>query len=317
MFIDENTVAICLATYNGELFLEAQLESILGQKYTNWVLFIRDDRSTDRTPEIIQRYVSAYADKIVRIENCSTSSGGAKVNFAAILTWINQHYSFSYFMLADQDDVWLNTKIEKSLALIKQYEIEQDTPLMVHTDLKVVDRELNVLGESFFKYRALNPDVTDLTHLLIQNNATGCTMLWNKALNELLDLNSDAVAMHDWWITLTASAFGKILCVKEPMILYRQHGKNVVGATRVNTLAFVLKRLFEHNHVKMTLKMAVDQAEAFLLCHKNRLNQEQIQILQSFANLYTHNKLMRIIIVCRQSFLKQGLVQIIGELLFI
>ena len=309
MFIDENKVAICLATYNGELFLE--------QTYTNWALFIRDDRSADRTSEIIQGYVSAYADKIVQIENRSTSSGGAKVNFASILAWINQYYSFSYFMLADQDDVWLNTKIEKSIALIKQHEIEQNTPLLVHTDLKVVDRKLAVLGESFFRYRALNPDITDLTHLLIQNNATGCTMLWNKALNELLNLDNDAVAMHDWWIALTASAFGRILCVKESMILYRQHGKNVVDATRVNTLGFILKRLFGHNHVQITLKMAVQQAKAFLHCHKSRLTQEQIQILQSFANLYTHNKLMRIIIVCRKSFLKQGLVQIIGELLFI
>lgn len=317
MVINERTVAICMATYNGESFLEAQIESILGQTYTNWVLFIRDDHSTDRTSEILRQYVSKHGDKIILVTDPSRSGGSAKKNFAAILSWVNQHYRFSYFMFADQDDIWLDTKIEKSIGLMLQHETDKSMPILVHTDLKVVDQELTVLGESFFRYRALNPDITDLRHLLIQNNVTGCTMLWNKALNELFDLDNDAVAMHDWWIALTASAFGSILCVKESMILYRQHGKNVVGATRVNTFGFILKRLLDQNHVRATLQMAVDQAEAFLRCNKSRLAQEQFQILRIFTNLYSHKKLLRMIIVCRESFLKQGLVQIIGELLFI
>lgn len=317
MIIDNNTVAICMATYNGAQYLEKQLDSILKQTYQNWILFIRDDGSQDGTTDIIQRYGNLYSDKIVYITDPSLPGGSAKQNFASILRWVKQHYIFRYFMFADQDDVWLDTKMEKSIRLLQENEISPEIPLLVHTDLTVVDQDLNILGDSFFEYRALNPNVTDLRHLLIQNNVTGCTMLWNKSLNDLLNLENDAVAMHDWWIALTACVFGKILHIKEPTILYRQHGSNVVGATKVNTLGFILKRLSGGNHVRKTLRLAVAQASAFRNYYYECLSLEDRKILRIFSELYTHNKIMRIATVCRESFLKQGLVQIIGELMFI
>lgn len=317
MYRNDDTIAICMATYNGERYLSQQIDSILNQTWKNWVLFIRDDHSRDRTPEIIRQYASAYPDKIVQIDDPSLCGGSAEKNFSAILSWVSRNDSFPYYMFSDQDDVWLDCKIEKSLSVMKCNEGSGDTPVLVHTDLKVVDQDLKVLSESFFSYRALNPDVTDLRHLLIQNNVTGCTMLWNKALNDLIDISSEAVAMHDWWITLSACAFGRIICVAEPTILYRQHGSNVVGATRVNTLGFILKRLVGSNHVRQTLRLAVSQAAAFYNCYEKQFDLEQAQILRTFSELYTHSKFVRIITVLRESFLKQGLVQIIGELLFI
>lgn len=306
-----------MATYNGERYLSEQIDSILKQTYTNWVLFIKDDGSDDKTMEIIRRYVSAYEEKIVWITDSSLTGGSAKRNFASILAWVKQHYSFCYFMLADQDDVWVDTKIEKCLHAMQHHEAQRSCPMLIHTDLCVVDANLHVLGESFFAYRALNPDVRDLRHLVIQNNVTGCTMLWNRALNDLLDLQSDWVAMHDWWIALAACVFGEIFCLNEPMVLYRQHGNNVVGATRVNSPGFILERLKGHNHVRKTLKLAVAQSEAFLNCYESRLTPEQVTVLRTFSQLYSHNKIARMFTVCRESFLKQGLVQIIGELMFI
>lgn len=317
MKVNETTVAICMATYNGERYLSQQIDSILRQSYENWVLFIRDDGSKDRTTEIIDRYASEHPDRIVAVTDPSLSGGGSKQNFAAVLSWVSRYQDFCYFMFADQDDVWLETKIEKSLQLLMLNESAMEIPLLVHTDLKVVDQNLCVLGDSFFDYRALNPDVTDLRHLLIQNNVTGCTMLWNKELNDRIDITDEAVAMHDWWIALTACCFGKILCVKEPTILYRQHGGNVVGATRVNTLGFILKRLSGSNHVRKTLQMAVDQASAFLHRYSKYISDEDCKVLRIFSDLYSHNKFVRVFTVCRESFLKQGVVQIIGELLFI
>lgn len=317
MEINETTVAICMATYNGERYLEEQIDSILHQSYENWVLFIRDDGSADRTAEIVNRYVSVYPDKIVAVADPALSGGSSKQNFATILTWVSRYKDFRYFMFADQDDVWLDTKIENSLALMQQREAEGGGPLLVHTDLTVVDANLKVLGSSFFDYRALNPDVRDLRHLLVQNNVTGCTMLWNRELNNLLDIQHDAVAMHDWWIALTACTFGEILCLKEPTILYRQHGDNVVGATRVNSVGFILKRLLRNNHVKKTLHMSIDQAGAFLDQYERHLTREQQFLLQTFSQLYSQNKVKRIITVCRESFLKQGWIQVIGELMFI
>lgn len=317
MTTDQNTVAICMAAYNGAMYIEEQITSILKQTYTNWVLFIRDDNSEDGTVEILQKYTSRHPDRIVLIDDCTLKGGSAKQNFASILHWVKEKFDFRYFMFSDQDDVWLEEKIEKTIRAMKENEASSDLPILVHTDLKVVDQDLQVLGESFFQYRALNPQVKDLRHLLIQNNITGCTMLWNKALNDLIDIGDEAVAMHDWWITLTACVFGKIVCVKEATVLYRQHGSNVVGATRVNTLGFIIKRLMGSAHVRETLHIAIRQSDAFRKKYGDRLEEETLSILACFSNLYEHNKLIRLVTVFKESFLKQGIVQIIGELIFI
>ena len=317
MVINENTVAICMATYNGEEYLCEQIDSILNQTYKDWVLFVRDDGSADATVRIIERYAAEYPDKIVFIADAALSGGSAMKNFAAVLSYVNKHHDFPYFMFADQDDVWLAGKIEASMELMRRNEADKDAPVLVHTDLKVVDGDLNVLGESFFAYRKLDPNIVDLRRLVIQNNVTGCTMLWNKALNELFDIQSEAVAMHDWWIALTACVFGKICVLREATMLYRQHGANVVGASKVNSIGFIIKRFMDSDHVKKTLRDAVAQSGAFLDYHKERIDDGNRHILERFSSLYSRNKFSRVATVCREGFLKQGLVQIIGEILFI
>ena len=317
MHIDHETIAICMATYHGDRYLREQIDSILNQTNQNWVLFVRDDNSTDNTLQILQQYTSLYPTKIILIEDASLAGGGAKQNFASILSWVSKRYAFSYFMFADQDDVWLDTKIEKSLQFMKGNESDRSIPLLVHTDLRVVDQQLSVLDDSFFHYRNLDPHLTDLCRLLVQKNVTGCTMLWNRALNDLLDLENRDIVMHDWWIALAACVFGKILCLEESTILYRQHGSNVVGATRVNSFRFILKRLRSYQSVQHKLRLSVAQAGAFLDYYNASLSHDQAHIIRQFSSLYTHNKLGRIIRICRGCYLKQGLIQMIGELLLI
>lgn len=317
MNITENTVAICMATYNGEKFIKEQIESICLQSYTDWVLFIRDDRSQDGTHKILRQYEKELNGKIVLIEDDQIQGGSSKKNFAAILNWVNKHYKFMYYMLSDQDDYWLPQKVEKSVNKVKKAEQRYNGPILVHTDLKVVDWQLNTLGESFIKYRALNPDVKDINHLLVQNNITGCTMCWNEALNKILDLSDDAVAMHDWWTALTASCFGRIEYLKEPTILYRQHDNNVVGATKVNSISFILNRLSGNSYVKKTLNMSIEQANAFVKHYNKKLSNEQRLEISRFAHLDKKNKISKIFTIFRHGYLKQGIIQIIGEAMFI
>lgn len=317
MNIADNTVAICMATYNGATYVKEQIESIEQQSYKNWVLFIRDDNSTDDTVSIIKEKAKKNPGKIILIEDDSIQGGSSKKNFAGILKWVSCNYDFNYFMFSDQDDYWLPYKVEMAINKVKVIEEIYNGPILIHTDLKVVDKDLNVIGESFIKYRALDPNVKDINHLLIQNNVTGCTMCWNKRLNDILDISDDSVAMHDWWMALVATCFGKIEFIKEPTIQYRQHGRNVVGATRVNTLAFIFKRLFGNAHVKETLHMSVRQAEAFLNYYEKDLTHKQILEIRRFSELYKHNKISRMFIVLKNGYLKQGLVQIVGELMFI
>lgn len=317
MTLTKDTVAICMATYNGEKFVKIQIESILKQSFKDWVLFIRDDHSTDATGGIIREFSEKYSDRMVVIEDEKLEGGSSKKNFAAILGWVTEHYDFNYFMFADQDDYWLANKVSVCMERMKAAEQRKKGPVLVHTDLKVVNQDLKLLGNSFFEYRALNPHVTDISHLLVQNNITGCTMFWNKELNQLLNLQNDAVAMHDWWITLAASCFGRIECIEEPTILYRQHTGNVVGATKVNTVSFIIKRLTGSAHVKETLKLSVVQAAAFLKCYKSMLTREQVNIIGRFSRLMNHNKLIRVFTIFKGKYLKQGIIQIIGEIMFI
>lgn len=315
--ISKTSIAICMATYNGAAFLSEQIDSILKQTYQDWILFIRDDHSNDGTRSIIQRYALAYEGKIVWVTDPDLTGGSAHKNFAAILSWVKQHYFFCYFMFADQDDVWMDTKIEKCMQVMRQNEAQSNRPLLIHTDLQVVDANLNVLGQSFFEYRALNPDVKDLQRLMVQNNVTGCTILWNRELNDLIDFQCEAVAMHDWWIALVASAFGDIICLKEQTVLYRQHERNVIGATRVNSFRFILKRLTGQTRIKQTLKIALQQAHSFLHYYESQLTQDQQVVIGIFSTLNSKIKLKRIFTVIRYGYLKQGWIQIIGELLFI
>lgn len=317
MNITDNTVAICMATYNGAMYVKEQIESIEQQSYTNWILFIRDDNSTDDTGYIIKEKAKKNPEKIMVIEDDHLQGGSSKKNFAEILKWVSHNYDFNYFMFSDQDDYWLPQKVELSLNKVKKVEETYDGPVLIHTDLKVVDKNLNVIGESFIKYRALDPTTKDINHLLVQNNITGCTMCWNKKLNDILDISDDRVAMHDWWMALAATCFGKIEFIKEPTILYRQHGNNVVGATNVNSLSFIIKRLMGNAHVRETLNMSMVQARAFESYYRDELSKNQQTLVKEFSNLETKSKIEKIKTVLKRGYLKQGLVQIIGEIMFI
>lgn len=313
----KKSIAIMMATYNGDQYICEQLNSILNQTNNDWVLFIHDDNSNDSTPQILFEYQKKNPDKIVLITDDSVRGGSSEKNFSAIHKWVSENYDFDYYMFADQDDYWYEFKIEDSMNKMQEVEKNNQIPILVHTDLEIVDKDLNKIGDSFFKYRALNPSVNDLKHLLIQNNVTGCTMFWNHELNQILDLSSDAVAMHDWWITLVAASFGKIICLNDATIKYRQHDNNVVGATRVNTIGFIVKRLLGNSHVKETLKLSFKQAESFLLFYNSELTKSQVELINKFIEIPNKSKLSRISAVLHNKFLKQGIIQIIGELLFI
>lgn len=317
MDINENTVAVMMATYNGEKFLQEQLDSLINQTYDNWVLFIRDDNSIDDTRKIIDIYCEQYSKKICFIEDNSLPSGGAKNNFVGLYQWVTKRFDFSYYMFCDQDDVWLPQKIEQSINTIKREEKQEEIPLLFHSDLIVVDQKLNIINDSYMKYRVINGNVNDINHLLIQNNVTGCTMLWNKKLNDIIKktINTDIV-MHDWWIALIACLYGKIVFSSRALIYYRQHNKNVVGATKVSSFRFVLLRLKDIDHVKFTLSSAVEQAENLYKCSQN-VDEHMLNILKIFYSLKKKNKIQKINLILKYHFFKQGWIQIIGELLFI
>lgn len=219
------TVDILLATYNGEKFISEQINSILDQSHKKWTLLIRDDLSTDGTIDIINNYINRYPEKIKLIKGDRRL--GPCQNFNSLL----QSSQANYIMFCDQDDIWLTEKIQLSLKKIRHSEKKHpNIPILVHTDLKVIDSSQHIITDSFWKSIKLNPDNRTVTDLLGTSNTNGNTIIMNRKLKEIINIIPEKAIMHDWWSAIVAAEFGLIVPLKEQTILYRQHNNNVVGA---------------------------------------------------------------------------------------
>jgi hypothetical protein len=135
-------------------------------------------------------------------------------------------------MLSDQDDVWLPSKIIKNLARICQIEKNQpEKPCLIFSDKEVVDAKLKRIHASYFQLKKIPTQwYENLDNLLQQNMISGCTMLFNRALLEKALPIPDNCFMHDWWLVLFAKAYGEIALINEPLVKYRQHAHNQMGA---------------------------------------------------------------------------------------
>jgi glycosyltransferase involved in cell wall biosynthesis len=280
-----DSVDIVLATYNGAKFLTEQINSILNQTYPNWHLLIGDDGSTDSTPEILQAFKGIYPDKITI---CPFKDNvGVSQNFSRLLELTDA----PYMMLCDQDDFWLPEKIE--LTLFKMKELEEtwgsEEPLLVHTDMEVVDDNLNLIAASQWKRQHLNPkDSVKLNAVLMQNASWGCTMMFNRALIDIaLPIPTESF-IHDYWLVLVAAACGHIDYVNKPTMLYRQHEKNWIGSKAANFSWFIenIKAGSEHQE-KIEMRMMKNMVRGYILYKRyhNVLSEEQRNLLVHFINL--------------------------------
>jgi len=232
-------IEILMATYNGEKYLRPQINSILRQSFTDWRLIIRDDCSTDGTVAIIQEYQEQYPDKIVFLQ-ADVPSGSAQNNFFQLIKYWQHHGIADYIMFSDQDDVWLPSKVQSSLDKIQQMEQQygKEIPLLLHTDLTVVGIDLKIINPSLFAMQNMDAMRNKLNNILVQNIVTGCTMMVNKSLLDMVRKIPQHAVMHDMWLALIASTFGQIGFIDESTVLYRQHASNTVGAMNVKTLKF-------------------------------------------------------------------------------
>jgi glycosyltransferase involved in cell wall biosynthesis len=301
-------ILILLSTYNGEKYLQEQLDSLFAQTYKEFEIIARDDGSCDNSLEILKACDVTILD--------SKENLGAKGSFGALLEFAVEKSSSDYFMFCDQDDVWESDKIEKSLLAMQEMEKAYlDTPLLVHTDLKVVDEKLLELHNSFWEYEYIMPQYNSLNRLLMQNTITGCTMMINRKLATLsLPIPEESI-MHDWWLGLVASKFGAIKYVKESTLQYRQHGGNTIGAKGFSYSTILKKGLsifFNRNLYMQHLNVNVAQAKAFLEVYSGVLDQNTQQILEDFVNIEQKTFFQKRKIILKHGLLKQGLIRNIG-----
>ena len=214
-------IHILLSTYNGEQFLAEQIQSIQQQTVQDWKLLIRDDGSTDRTREIIREFV-AQDSRIHWINENESKNLGVIKSFHNLA----QFEEADVYFFSDQDDVWLPQKLELSLAEARKYPAEM--PLMVYMDLTVVNQDLEVLSNSMIRSQSGHAN-TELVQELTENTVTGGVAMVNHALIQLWNQTED-ILMHDWYLALLATAFGKLVYIDQPGELYRQHEHNVLGA---------------------------------------------------------------------------------------
>lgn len=299
-------VTILLATYNGEDYLKAQLESIASQTYGNWRLVTGDDGSCDGTLGILEDFKTRYPDQVKILKN-EPAAGGAKNNFINLLR--NAHGP--YFMFCDQDDVWKRDKIYETLKKMEALEERygKETPILVHTDLSVVDENLEMIAESFFQYANI-PKRIALNQLIVQNSVTGCTAMINRALQKyfLQPLPMGKILMHDYWAALIAKIFGRIGFVNEPTMYYRKHGNNSVGAKNSKNPVFLMQRLKEgkESYRKQMIK-SMEQIQGFVETYGEEIKGlDDYNLLNTYGNLYYKGKMRRLFFYKNHQVLKEG-----------
>lgn len=302
------TIEILLATYNGEKYIKEQLDSILQQDYDDWIVRACDDASTDNTYDILLEYKKDYPTKFI-VERNEKGTGSAKLNFFNLI----KSSTCKYVMCCDQDDVWLPNKISLTLNKMKEIEVES-TPVLVHTDLKVVDQDLNILSNSFFEYSRLNKRF-NFKEVLIQNSVTGCTMMMNRALISLVAKENEfeKILMHDWLLAILAAGMGKIAFVDQPTMLYRQHSVNSVGAKQYGVSLFISK--LKNNSIRKSLVDTTLQAGQVAKTYRRELGENLYQLTYMYSKIFTKNKVERIIFYTKNRVMKKGLSRKIWQMI--
>ncbi len=218
-------VAILLSTFEGERFLVPQLHSLLSQTHRDWVLYWRDDGSTDGTRKVMRDFLKRIGPErsVVLEENMRV---GATESYMRLL---RRAYADGNPVLAfaDQDDVWLPEKLSRGISALTA--VPDETPALYFARQVLVDARL--------RHIALSPRVRrppGFPTCLTQNLATGCTVLMNReAMALLAERPAPSAGLHDWWSYIVVAAHGgRLIADNEPTVLYRQHDSNTVGAPR-------------------------------------------------------------------------------------
>ncbi len=295
-------VVVLLSVFNGGRFVREQLDSILGQASVRTRVVFRDDGSSDDSNQILTEYEDRFPGRFQRLR------GGGRLGASGSFGELLVAGSGAYLAFSDQDDVWSKEKLAVLLTRMRRIEGQhgREKPILVHSDMKVVGAELEPIADSFWKFAGVDPSRNGLDQLLVSNTVTGCTVLMNRALADLAKPIPRSAILHDHWVALCASAFGIIGSVDSPLILYRQHGLNAVGAHR--TSFFVrLKRFMARGPEARNWSARELQARAFLSQYSERLPQPQKRMLEEFSLLSSDGPIRRKLKMIRYGFIPAGL----------
>ena len=231
-------VDILMATYNGELFVEAQVRSIMNQSFEDWRLLIHDDGSTDQTLVILRR-LQEEDSRVVLIED-GISRLGVALNFIHLM----QYSSAPFSMYCDQDDIWLPTKVEEMVGAIQEY--DQTIPQVVYSNAYLWNQNQGILSDK----NTLTYPTTLRQMLFLNTGIQGAAAIFNRRLCELMRQKLDFYAMHDHALLLTAICFGEVHYLHKPLMYYRQHENNVTG-NAPGSIRKKIQLMWQNRHVPL------------------------------------------------------------------
>ena len=274
------SVAIVMATYNGEQFISEQINSIITQTYKDWKLLIHDDGSTDNTVEIISQFIKT--EPRIHLVNDGLKFHNSTANFIHLLKLIPN--DFNYICLCDQDDVWEPNKIELCLEEIEKIPGKENKPVCISTDLSLINQEGMEFEPSFWRYSNMNLN-SNYNFLMLENTATGCTMLFNrKVLDYIFTLSNEEILkiiQHDWYIALICASDGVYKQLPIQTMRYRQHSNNVVGARKTSIINKLSPKSFSTSW-KRIKKLRIQVRDQLTVVENNITNEGNKVITEKY-----------------------------------
>lgn len=299
--------AILLATYNGERYLQRQLDSLFTQTDRDWIVYAHDDGSTDGTKKILSDRHEKYPDDLKIIDGEPT--GSACANFFYLM----RNVEAEYFFFCDQDDIWEENKIELFRREMSRTESGNSAkPCMVFSDVSLINENGRQIAERMSVYQSLDMSRYGFNNLMLQNIVTGCAMMANRALVEraLECKEPGRIIMHDYWMALVAAYFGRIACLDAATVRYRRHKDNTIGAERELSISYIRGKL---GSARRSLCQRQEQMRVFV--ETFGLSEEKDPAACMCAHLFDMPKAKRLSFYSKYDVGKSGIIRRLGLLL--
>lgn len=266
--MNDKKVVIIMSTYNGEKYIAEQIDSLINQTYKNIEILIRDDGSKDKTIEIIKKYQEKNPNIILK----EGENKGFINSFFELLNMADT--KAKYFAYCDQDDVWMEDKIERAVSFMEKS--NSSKPVLYFSNSDYYDGNMN-----FLKTAEKNK-VYNFRNSLVECVTQGMTMVINRTAKELIVNNRPQNCLfHDWWTYMICSGFGEIIYDNKSLVKYRRHNKSVTveGKSKWQLFKWRVKNFFIENSLKEIKKQWIDYKNFYY----DKLSKKDQKLINLFA----------------------------------
>ena len=260
-------VAVLLSSYNGDAYIEKQIESIMNQSYANVELYIRDDGSDEQFVNQLKQLNEKYNFKLFLGEN---------IGFLKSFFWLLNHVSDAdYYAFSDQDDVWFPDKIADALSWLEQN--EQGLPLLYHGAYEIQDSNGKKLDCFIYPDKGY-----DFRRSITENHYSGFAMVINRVMRmKILEADAGQLVYHDWWAANIALGLGKAHFSSKVCAVHRAHGNNVTKITLARRISWFFDSMRQESEIHRRMR-------EFKKLFYAQLSSENQRIVNWFADEHYH-----------------------------